>query len=124
MEARFSDELAREIELARILASDLSQRVNRIVGAVRAQRPGAMPLYTVRQGGAAESKVLSLIYVCVYLCGYVNTRTRTHAHTHTHTHTCIYAYMHMQVLSLMAEDRTLSTMSYPEWWAALARQLA
>jgi len=44
----------------------------------------AMPLYTIRQGGAAEQKVLGI----------------------------------------MAEDRTLSTMSYPEWWAALGRQLA
>jgi hypothetical protein len=29
-----------------------------------------------------------------------------------------------KVLSLMAEDRTLSTMSYNEWWSALGRQLA
>ena len=66
------------------LSNDLSTRVNKIVGEVRAARSCAMPLYTVRQGGAAEQKVLSL----------------------------------------MAEDRTLSTMSYSEWWSALGRQLA
>lgn len=66
------------------LSNDLSQRVNRIVGRIRENRAGGMPLYTVRQGGAAEQKVLAL----------------------------------------MAEDRTLSTMSYSEWWTALGRQLA
>ena len=66
------------------LPNDLSQRVNRIVSRIRQERPGGMPLYTVRQGGTAEQKVLAL----------------------------------------MAEDRTLSTMSYSEWWTALGRQLA
>jgi len=67
-----------------VLQNDLSIRVNTIVGQLRKERGSAMPLYTIRQGGAAEQKVLGI----------------------------------------MAEDRTLSTMSYPEWWTALGRQLA
>ena len=43
------------------LPNDLSQRVNRIVGRIRENRAGGMPLYTVRQGGAAEQKVLALM---------------------------------------------------------------
>jgi len=66
------------------LQTDLSQRTCNIVGRVRSERPTALPLYTIRQGGAAEPKLLSLL----------------------------------------VEDRTMSTMSYSEWWNALSRQLA
>lgn len=65
------------------LQTDLSVRVNNIVGRIRAERPTALPLYSVRQGGAAEGRFTAL----------------------------------------MIEDRTMTTMSYPEWWQALGRQL-
>ena len=66
------------------LETDLSARARAVVDAIRAARPGALPLYAVRQGGQAE----------------------------------------VRFLAMMAEDRTMSTMSYPEWWTALGRQLA
>jgi len=65
------------------LQTDLSQRALGILNRIRQSHPLALSLYTVRQGGAAESKMLQF----------------------------------------MVEDRTLSTMSYPEWWNALSRQL-
>jgi len=66
------------------LQTDLSSRVCNIVGNIRSVRTTGLPLYTIRQGGTAEPKMLQLL----------------------------------------VEDRTLSTMSYSEWWAALSRQLA
>ena len=54
-------------------------------------------------------------------------RARAHTHTHTHTHTRTYAHARAQggaaearFAALMVEDRTMTTMSYAEWWQARA----
>jgi protein transport protein SEC24 len=65
------------------LQTDISARVCSIVNRIRQKHNLSLSLYSVRQGGAAESKMLQF----------------------------------------MVEDRSLSTMSYPEWWNALSRQL-
>jgi len=41
------------------LGNDTSQRVNNIVGTIRQHRAGPMPIYCVRQGGAAEPRFLT-----------------------------------------------------------------
>jgi hypothetical protein len=65
------------------LQTDISARVCAIVNRIRQKHNLSLSLYSVRQGGGAESKMLQF----------------------------------------MVEDRSLSTMSYPEWWNALSRQL-
>jgi len=66
-----------------ILQSEASRRLVSIVNKIRSSRPYALPLYTIRQGGASEQTFHGWL----------------------------------------VEDRTLSTMSYSEWWDALGRQL-